>query len=91
MQHTIHVKVEGRVQGVFFRDYTRRKAMELGLTGWVKNCSDGSVETLLCGEEANVQMMLHWLLHGSPASRVNSLTSSEVAPKTVFQDFSIRY
>jgi acylphosphatase len=72
---TVHVQVFGRVQGVFFRDYTRRKAEELGVDGWVRNCSDGSVETLLSGSETAVDHMVDWLQDGSPASRVQRLVT----------------
>ena len=67
----VRVRVEGRVQGVFFRDFTRREANRLGLTGWVRNLPDGAVEALLEGGEEAVAAMLTWLQTGSPRSRVD--------------------
>jgi acylphosphatase len=64
------VRVEGRVQGVCFRHYTREKATQLGITGWVRNCPDGSVETLICGPETQLNTMLAWLKHGPSAAVV---------------------
>lgn len=71
----VHVQVFGRVQGVFFRDYTRKKANELGLNGWVRNCSDGSVEALLSGTEIAVEHMVDWLHRGSPAAHVQRVVA----------------
>lgn len=67
----VQVRVEGRVQGVFFRDFTRREATRLGLTGWVRNLPDGAVEALFEGGEEAVAAMLTWLQTGSPRSRVD--------------------
>jgi acylphosphatase len=69
----VRVRVEGRVQGVFFRDFTRREASRLGLTGWVRNLPDGAVEALLEGGEEAVAAMLTWLQTGSPRSRVDQV------------------
>jgi acylphosphatase len=62
----IEAKVHGRVQGVFFRDYTRREAQRLGLTGWVKNDWGGTVSTTAVGEEAALQQFVEFLHRGSP-------------------------
>ena len=56
----VHVIIEGRVQGVFFRAYTRDEAAKLGLSGWVRNRPDGSVEALIEGEKTAVEKMLQW-------------------------------
>ncbi len=69
-QKTIRAQVFGIVQGVCFRDYTRRKAEELGLGGWVKNRSDGSVEALICGPSTGVEEIVTWLHHGPPHAHV---------------------
>jgi acylphosphatase len=62
--------VSGRVQGVFFRTETQRKAEQLGLDGWVRNVDDGSVEVLICGSEADIREMLEWLRQGPPLAVV---------------------
>ncbi len=75
---TIHVIVEGKVQGVCFRDYTNRQARQLNLTGWVRNRRDGTVEAILRGDEGDVAAMLDWLKQGSPMSRVDKIRTSDV-------------
>lgn len=64
------VHVEGRVQGVGFRYYTEKEAKRLGITGWVRNCADGSVEAMICGSEEQVNAMLTWLRHGPSSAEV---------------------
>jgi acylphosphatase len=66
----VHVVVRGRVQGVYFRDYTRRQAQALGIRGWVRNQPDRSVEAVIEGEAGSVEAMLAWLNRGSPMSTV---------------------
>ncbi len=87
----IHAIVHGRVQGVFFRDYTRQEAIRLGLRGWVRNLPDGTVETVFEGEEDKVAAMLAWLESGSPMSRVSRVVSREEKPLGQDRDFVIRY
>ncbi len=86
-----HVIVEGRVQGVCFRDYTRRQAHQLNLSGWVRNNRDGTVEAIFMGTENDVQSMLDWLRQGSPGSKVDNIRISEVRPEEEYATFEIRY
>lgn len=65
--------VRGRVQGVGFRQATVQQATALGLDGWVRNCPDGSVEVMLCGTQADVEAMAHWLREGPDAAQVDSV------------------
>lgn len=64
------VYVTGRVQGVFFRAFTRERALALGLTGWVKNLPDGRVEVLVEGERSQVEQLIAALKQGPPHSYV---------------------
>jgi acylphosphatase len=68
-----HLIVEGRVQGVFFRDTTRMEAVGLGLTGWVKNRFDGSVEVVAEGPKDKVDQLVQWCYHGPPYARVTGV------------------
>ena len=78
-QHqTFHGFVSGRVQGVFFRAETRRKAVQLGLNGWVKNLADGRVEFLVSGPIARLNSMRSWLQNGPPLARVDKLDLQQV-------------
>ncbi len=68
-----HVRVSGRVQGVFFRDATRQKAEQLSLTGWVKNLPDGRVEALFEGPSERVREMVHWCEQGPRNASVDNV------------------
>jgi len=65
--------VNGRVQGVWFRDSTRRKALQLGLSGSAVNRPDGSVEVIASGDPENVKALCDWLWEGSAMSEVRSV------------------
>ncbi len=67
------LKIQGRVQGVFFRQSTRQTADRLGLNGWVRNSSDGSVEAVFEGENTAVNQAIDWCRQGPPAARVNGV------------------
>ncbi|MEJ0009321.1 MAG: acylphosphatase [Alphaproteobacteria bacterium] len=66
----IRVVIRGRVQGVYYRAWTVGAAKERGLTGWVRNRSDGSVEAVLCGPAERVEDMLEACKEGPPSARV---------------------
>jgi len=66
--------IKGRVQGVFFRDSTRRIAESLGITGHAINLSDGNVEVLACGEPAALNELAAWLENGPPMAVVTEVT-----------------
>jgi acylphosphatase len=70
MPVTKRLNIAGRVQGVGFRFYTQRKARELGLTGWVRNCRDGNVEAVIQGAPAAVEAMIAWARRGPPSAVV---------------------
>ena len=70
------LQIYGRVQGVSFRAAMRRQAEALGLTGWVRNRSDGSVEALVAGPPAGVERMRRWAQRGPPAAQVDRVQSS---------------
>jgi acylphosphatase len=87
----VHVHISGRVQGVFFRAETQRAAIDLNLTGWVRNMADGRVEAVFEGEDENVDKMIAWCHIGPPAARVEDVTV-KVEPYTgEFRNFSIKY
>lgn len=68
-------RIEGRVQGVWFRESTRRAAVPLGITGYAKNLADGSVEVLACGEPAALDRLTEWLKQGPPMAQVTKVES----------------
>jgi acylphosphatase len=67
----VQLIVKGRVQGVFFRASAQREARRLGVTGWVKNRTDGSIELLAEGEEDAIKEIVSWANHGPTAARVD--------------------
>ena len=69
--------IKGRVQGVFFRDSTRREAVALGLTGHAINLPDGDVQVLACGNLAAIEQLGRWLKQGPPLSQVISVSEEE--------------
>jgi len=85
-----HVIITGRVQGVFFREYTRQKAMECCLTGWVRNLPDGTVECEVTGKSENIKTLLDWFWTGSPLSGVTEVMFKEIPIDTSPENFTIR-
>ena len=75
------VVVRGRVQGVWFRESARRRAEELGVSGWVRNTTDGTVEAELEGAADDVAVLVSWLGLGPPQARVDSVDVEEQAPR----------
>jgi acylphosphatase len=75
MAITVHVCIVGRVQGVGFRDALSSQALQRGVRGWVRNRRDGSVEAVLQGEAAAVEVLLAWAHRGPPAARVTEVKS----------------
>jgi acylphosphatase len=84
------VRVTGRVQGVFFRAWTKEKARELGITGWVRNCADGSVEAHLEGEESAVRWLIDIMYDGPGGARVDRVDAHEAAVED-FGGFEVRH
>jgi len=86
----LRVRIEGRVQGVFFREFTRRRAQGLGLQGWVRNCSDGSVEAVFEGEEKSVEQALEAVRRGPELARVLRTETFEETPMGQPKGFEVR-
>ena len=74
---TVTVRIEGRVQGVYFRAWTYDTARSLGLDGWVRNASDGSVEAVFSGPPASVEEMLRRCAEGPPDAKVSAVTITD--------------
>ncbi len=85
----IHVWISGNVQGVFFRAHTRRKAMELGLKGWVKNLGDGRVEAIIEGKDESVKEVLDFLRKGPFGARITKFDAKEEKYAGEFKFFEI--
>ncbi|NWG87648.1 MAG: acylphosphatase [Hydrogenophilaceae bacterium] len=77
MRQTKNLRIHGRVQGVWFRDSMCREAERLGVTGWVRNRHDGTVEALVQGEAEAVEAVIAWAHNGPPKARVERVTINE--------------
>ena len=85
-----HVRVTGRVQGVFFRDTARRQAERLGLVGWVRNSPDGAVEAVFEGPQEGVREMVGWCEQGPPEAAVENVAADYEAPRDDLAGFEVR-
>ena len=77
MSVTFYLRIAGRVQGVGFREALRGQALGHGVTGWVRNRRDGSVEAVLQGDAGAVDAVLAWTRRGPPAARVDRVDAQE--------------
>jgi acylphosphatase len=90
---TIRVRliIEGRVQGVWFRDSTRRQAGLFGVAGWVRNRPEGTVEVLAEGPERAVQKLVAWCRRGPSGARVDRIREEREPWQGEFESFDITF
>jgi len=86
-----HLRIYGLVQGVFFRSTMKQVANKLGVTGWVRNMPDGSVEAVIEGPEDKVEEIIKWAHRGPPLARVEKVDVEWQRYKGEFRDFRIKY
>ncbi|MBF0167078.1 MAG: acylphosphatase [Alphaproteobacteria bacterium] len=86
---TSHVRISGRVQGVRYRAWAVEQAVRLGVTGWVRNRADGTVEAVFQGSEAMVKNMIEMCRQGPSGAKVGGLTVEPMPPQD-FYDFKQR-
>jgi len=86
----VHAIISGRVQGVGYRAATATEARRLGITGWVKNRSDGAVELEAEGPDDKVGALIGWCEYGPPAAQVTKVAVEELAATGTDRDFSVR-
>ena len=86
-----NLRVTGHVQGVFFRAWAQGQARELGVTGWIRNCADGSVEAHLAGDEDAVERMTERIRRGPANARVEDLEVEDVNPDPISGRFEVRH
>lgn len=85
----VYLKIVGRVQGVFFRAEAEGKARSLGLTGWIRNTSDGAVEIMAQGEEEPLHQFIEWCHKGSDRAHVENVVVKIEPLGKIYSDFSI--
>ncbi len=86
-----HLRVSGQVQGVFYRAWAQGQARELGVSGWIRNCSDGSVEAVVAGEEDCVARMIDRMRRGPANARVDDVEVEEIEPGELSHRFELRH
>ena len=86
-----HVVVHGFVQGVWFRASTKDEADRLGVTGWVRNLPDGSVESVFEGQKTNVEAIVGWCHQGPSGAKVKAVDIAWEPFTHEFSHFEIRY
>jgi acylphosphatase len=86
-----HVIINGKVQGVFFRMETLKAAQLYGVSGWVRNKVDGTVEALFEGDKNNIDLILEWCRKGSPPAKVEKADVSWEDYTGEFEEFKITY
>ena len=91
LEKAFHIVLTGSVQGVGFRYYARQKALELGLKGWVRNKTDGSVEIEVEGNETAILVFQDLLKAGNRFSRVDRIFKTELSEYTPHSSFFIRH
>ncbi len=89
MREGYKIFIKGKVQGVWFRKYTKMKADSLGLGGYVQNEPNGDVFVEVSGEKASLALFIKWLYQGSPLSRVREVLVDK--NDQTFKGFQIRY
>lgn len=85
---TAHLLIEGKVQGVFFRETSRRVAERCEIRGWIRNRDDGKVEALITGEEDNVKQFIDWCREGPEKAIVANVVISDVSLQ-IFNDYRV--
>jgi acylphosphatase len=86
----LHLIIHGRVQGIFFRGSALERARELGLTGWVRNRLDGSVELVAEGDDAALAAMREWCAKGPRGAVVRNIDSVDEPETGEFSAFGVR-
>lgn len=91
MMKRLTATVHGRVQGVYFREFTRREAEKWGLVGWVANQKDGTVLVIAEGSEESLEGLLAFLHQGSPESQVTKVVADWGVAEQTFTAFQVRW
>lgn len=85
-----HLKINGRVQGVWYRKSFSDEALKNRLVGWVRNCEDGSVEAIIQGEDSSLKKQIEWARKGPPLAKVEMLEVLDDESGMEFARFEIK-
>ena len=87
----LKIIVSGKVQGVGYRYFAQMKAVQFGITGWVRNRQDGTVEMLTTGDKENLDSFIEEIRRGNPFSTVDQIDISETKAEEKYRSFTIKY
>ncbi|KIY21489.1 MULTISPECIES: acylphosphatase [Mesobacillus] len=87
----LQIIVSGKVQGVGYRYYTQMKAIQFGITGWVRNLREGGVEILASGAKDNLEKFIDEVRRGNPFSTVDHIEVNEIENTETYKSFAIKY
>lgn len=85
---TVHLKITGRVQGVFFRATAKEQATTYNIQGWIKNTGEGYVEAIVTGGEKDLEEFIAWCNHGPEKARVDNVSVTPLE-KQIFNEFKV--
>ena len=91
MSERVEMRIVGRVQGVWYRKSTRDAALQRGLTGWVRNADDGSVEAVAEGPRAQLEDFIAWCRKGPAGARVDEIEATWAEATGAFEGFYVRH
>lgn len=91
MKIRVHLYISGYVQGVFFRAYMQKEALDFKVNGWVKNLPDRKVEAVVEGEEQDIAHLIKWANKGPSEAKVDNVEVNYEKYINEFVDFEIRY
>jgi acylphosphatase len=86
----VHLLIRGRVQGVYYRASMLQEAQKLGLTGWVRNRPDGSVEAVAEGPRSQLEKLISWCWKGPPGAKISRIDPQWLAAQYSEREFSIK-
>jgi len=89
-QQRVHVRVTGRVQGVYYRASTQEQAQAFGLVGWVRNLPNGDVEFEAQGLQTQIEALLQWAHNGPPRARVDDMTVTNISCRSDESGFEVQ-
>ncbi|MCM3125442.1 acylphosphatase [Mesobacillus sp. AQ2] len=87
----LQIIVSGEVQGVGYRYYTQMKAIQFGITGWVRNLREGGVEILASGAKVDLEKFIDEVRRGNPFSTVDHIEVNEIENTETYKSFAIKY
>ena len=88
---TYKIVISGEVQGINFRFFTKKKADELGIKGYIKNLENGNVEAIFQGDEDSIKKIINWCKKGPSSAKVDSIEINQIKLEKEYKEFKIEF